>query len=123
MRAILRVLGLAQTPHYGKYHRVLSRAVWSSRKVSQRLLVHLIGTFIPSGPIVMGIDDTIERRTGRRIAAKGIYRDPIRSSDSHFVKVSGWRWLSLMLLVDIPWAQSVWELLFLTVLAPSERYH
>lgn len=121
--AILRVLGLSQTPHFGKYHRVLSRAVWSSLKVSQRLLVHLVGTFSPSGVLVMGLDDTIERRKGKRIRAKGIYRDPVRSSKSQLVKVSGLRWLSLMLLVEIPWAQSVWALPFLTVLAPSERYH
>jgi len=73
--------------------------------------------------LVMGIDDTIERRKGKRIAAKGIYRDPIRSSESHFVKVSGLRWLSLMLLVEIPWAERVWALPFFTVLAPSERYN
>lgn len=70
----------------------------------------------------MGIDDTIERRKGQKIKAKGIYRDPVRSSHSHFVKVSGLRWLSMMLLVEIPWAQRVWALPFLTALAPSERY-
>ncbi len=46
----------------------------------------------------------------------------MRSSHGHFVKTSGWRWLSLMLLVEIPWAQRVWALPFFTVLAPSERY-
>ena len=56
------------------------------------------------------------------VCARGIYRDPVRSSDSHFVKTSGLRWLSLMLLVDIPWAGRVWALPFLTALAPSERY-
>lgn len=121
--AILRVMGLSQEQRFGKYHRVLSRAVWSSRQVARRLLVHLIGTFVPSGCIVMGIDDTIERRKGSRIRAKGIYRDAVRSSDSQVVKVSGLRWLSLMLLAEIPWAQRVWALPFLTVLAPSERYH
>jgi len=48
----------------------------------------------------------------KRIAAKGIYRDPVRSSDSHLVKASGLRWLSLMLLVPIPWAQRVWHYRF-----------
>ena len=74
------------------------------------------------GDLVMGIDDTIERRRGEKIKAKGIYRDPVRSSHSHFVKASGLRWLSLMLLAPIPWAQRAWALPFLTVLAPSERY-
>ncbi len=119
----LRVMGLSQERHFQNYHRVLNRAVWSSRKASQILLNQLIATFIPTGVLVMGIDDTIERRKGKRIAAKGIYRDPVRSSDSHFVKVSGLRWLSLMLLVEVPWAHRVWALPFFTVLAPSERYN
>jgi hypothetical protein len=70
----------------------------------------------------LGLDDTIERRRGANIKAKGIYRDPVRSSHSHFVKASGLRWLSLMLLAEIPWAHYVWALPFLTALSPSERY-
>ncbi|NDJ16477.1 transposase, partial [Myxacorys almedinensis] len=121
--SILRAMGMQQEPHFQNYHRVLNRAVWSSRQASRLLLQQLVTAFVPSGTLVMGIDDTIERRWGKRIAARGIYRDPVRSSDSHFVKTSGLRWLSLMLLVPIPWAQRVWALPFFTVLAPSERYH
>ncbi len=91
--AALRVMGLSWEKHFQNYHRVLNR------------------------------DDTIERRRGAKIKAKGIYRDPVRSSHNHFVKASGLRWLSLMLLAPIPWAQRVWALPFLTVLAPSERYY
>lgn len=120
--AILRVMGLKDEPHFQKYHRVLNRAVWSSCRASRLLLQQLVKVFAPDGVLVMGIDDTIERRWGKRIAARGIYRDPVRSSDSHFVKTSGLRWLSLMLLVEIPWAKRLWALPFLTVLAPSERY-
>jgi hypothetical protein len=69
----------------------------------------------------MAVDDTIERRWGRRIRARGIYRDPVRSSDAHFVKTSGLRWMSLMLLAPVPWAGRVWALPFLTALVPSER--
>jgi DDE superfamily endonuclease len=70
---------------------------------------------------VLAADDTIERRRGKRITAKGIYRDPVRSSDAHFVKASGLRWMSLMLLAPVPWAGRVWALPFLTALVPSER--
>ncbi|MEO1211860.1 MAG: transposase, partial [Cyanobacteria bacterium J06638_20] len=98
-------------------------AVWSSRQASRCLLSALVSTFAADGVVVLGLDDTIERRWGKRIAARGIYRDPVRSSQAHFVKTSGLRWLSLMLLVPIPWAQQVWALPFLTVLAPSERYN
>jgi DDE superfamily endonuclease len=119
---VLRTMGLGQTRRFQNYHRVLSRAVWSSRKASRILLGLLVATFAPEGPLVLGIDETIERRRGAKIAAAGIYRDPVRSSRSHFVKVNGLRWISLMLLVPIPWAGRVWALPFLTALAPSERY-
>lgn len=102
---------------------MLNRARWWPLKLSRRLLQQLIETFVPAGVIVMGGDDTIERRRGDQIAAKGIYRDPVRSSHSHFVKASGLRWLSVMLLAKIPWAQRVWALPFLTCLCPSERFY
>ncbi len=68
------------------------------------------------------MDDTIERRRGKRAAAQGIDRDPARSSYGHCVKASGLCWLSLMLLAPVPWAGRVWALPFVTALAPSERY-
>jgi hypothetical protein len=120
--AVLRIMGLSAEKHFQNYHRVLNRAAWSSLEAGHILLGLLITAFVPRGPIIMGLDDTLERRRGAKIKAKGIYRDPVRSSHSHFVKASGLRWLSLMLLVPIPWAKRIWALPFLTALAPSERY-
>jgi hypothetical protein len=120
--AALRILGLAEHKRFHRYHRVLSQARWSGLALSRTLLRLLIATFAPDGPLVFGIDDTLERRRGAKIAAKGIYHDAVRSSRSHFVKASGLRWLCLMLLVPIPWAARTWALPVLTALAPSERY-
>lgn len=122
--AALRVMGLSNEAQFQNYHRVLNRDQWSSRQLSRILLRILVRTFVPpEQPIVLGLDDHIERRRGAKIAAKGIYRDPVASSKSFFVKTSGLRWVCLMLLAPIPWAQRIWALPFLSVLAPSERYH
>jgi len=122
--AILRVMGCAGEKHFQNYHRVLNRAKWSCRELSRLLLVLLVRLFVPENdPVILGIDETIERRRGRKIAARGVYRDPVRSSKEFFVKTNGLRWISLMLLTRVPWALRVWALPFLTVLAPSERYH
>src|SRR5215211_5522247 len=120
--AALRVMGLENTEQFQRYHRVLNRAAWSGREASHVLLGLLVETFVRNGPLVIGVDETLERRWGKKIGAKGIYRDQVRSSHEHFVKASGLRWVCLMVLVEIPWASRVWGLPFLSVLAPSERY-
>jgi hypothetical protein len=121
--ACLRVMGLSQGKCFVNYHRVLNRARWSPLAASHLLLRVLVTHFAPDGEVVFGLDDTIERRRGEKITAKGIYRDPVRSSHSHFVKASGLRWLCCMLLAKVSWAGSLWGLPCLTVLSPSERYH
>jgi hypothetical protein len=121
--AALRVMGLSTEPRFQSYHRVLNRAVWSPLTASRLLLRLLVAMFVPWGVVVFGLDDTIERRRGDHISAKGIYRDPVRSSQSHFVKVSGLRWLCCMLLTPMTWAGRVWALPFMTVLCPSERFY
>jgi DDE superfamily endonuclease len=120
--AALRIMGLSEVDDFVVYHHVLSQARWDSRAIARKLLTMILDRFLPRGPLVVGIDDTIERRWGAKIAARGIYRDPVRSSHGHFVKASGLRWLSFMALVPLPWARRRWALPFLTVLAPSQRY-
>jgi hypothetical protein len=121
--ACLRVCGKSQEKNFQTYHRLLNRARWSALAGSRILLKLLLATFSPTGTLVFGLDDTIERRRGSKIAAKGIYRDPVRSSHSHFVKASGLRWLCCMLLTEIGWAGRIWALPFLSVLCPSERFY
>ena len=119
----LHAMGLSQEERFHRYHRMLSRASWSSREVSRVLLGLVVEMFVPEGdPLVVGIDETLERRYGKKIAAKGVYRDPVRSTHEHFVKSCGLRWVCAMLVVEIPWATRVWALPFLSALAPSERY-
>ncbi|HEV3399318.1 MAG TPA: transposase [Actinomycetes bacterium] len=120
--AALRAMGLAQAKQFHRYHRVLSHARWSGLAAGRVLLRLLVAAFVPDGPLVFGVDETLERRRGAKIAAKGIYRDAVRSSHSHFAKASGLRWVCLMLLAPVPWAGRVWALPCLTALAPSEGY-
>ena len=119
--SVLRITGRSRERRFVNYHRVLNRAAWCPRAGARILLGLLVAAFAPRGPVIMAVDDTIERRWGRRIRMRGIYRDPVRSSDAHFVKTSGLRWMSLMLLAPIPWAGRVWALPFLTALVSSER--
>ena len=101
----------------------MSRAAWSSVEASRVLLELLVQAFVPEeGPLVMGVDETLERRQGKKISAKGIYRDPLRSSHETFVKTSALRWVCLTLLAPVLWTSRAWVLPFLSTLAYSERY-
>ncbi len=120
--AVLRVMGLRDEPQFQNYHRVLNRATWSGVRLSQILLGLLVAAFVAVGaPLIIAADETLERRNGRKIKQKGVFRDAVRSSKTRTVTSFGLRWVSMMLLVPVPWSQRVWALPFLTVLAPSAQ--
>src|SRR5918912_3017861 len=120
--AILRVMGLRSERQFQRYHRVLNRVKWSGLLISRILLSLLVSTFLAAGmPLLIVVDETIERRSGAKIRAKGVFRDAVRSSKKHVVHCFGLRWISMMLLVPVPWSPRLWALPFLTVLAPNEK--
>jgi hypothetical protein len=118
--SVLRIMGKGQEAHFTNYHRVLNRDAWSCLAAGQILLGLIVAIIPQDWPIVLAADDTIERRGGRRIKARGCYRDPIRSSRKHVVKCFGLKWVALMILVPVPWSQRVWALPVLTTLCWPE---
>jgi hypothetical protein len=114
-------MGLGGERRFEKYHRVLSRARWSGLQ-GAKILLGLLMLMVPAQvPLTIVVDETIERRQGARIKAKGCYRDAVRSTPKTVVKGYGLQWISLMLQVPLPWSSRAWALPFLTILAPSER--
>ncbi|HVC48964.1 MAG TPA: transposase [Burkholderiales bacterium] len=121
--SILRVMGLSQEKRFEKYHRVFNRAKWNSM-AGAKILLGLLITLLPSScPILIVVDDTIERRQGKKITAKGYYRDAVRSTEKVVVKCFGLKWVCLMIIMPMPWCKRPWALPFMTILAPSKKYN
>ena len=122
--AALRIMGLSDDRSFARLTTMCSTGhrgrPLRHRRLCLSLLVEHLGR--GDGPLVFGIDETLERRRGPRIKARGIYRDAVRSSRSCTVQSSGLRWVSMMWLGHVPWADRFWALPLLTVLAPSERF-
>lgn len=118
---VLRVMGLASIRNFSKYHRVLSRAQWNGLTLSKILLGLLVKLLPESWPILIAVDETLERRRGKKIKSKGLYRDAVRSSQSHVVTSFGLKWECMMLILPLPWCKRAWALPFLTLLAPSKK--
>lgn len=113
----LRIMGLAQEPRFTNYHRVLNRAAWNALAAA-RILLGLIVALLPlDAPIILAVDDTIERRNGPGISAKGCDRDPVRSSQKHTILCFGLKWVVMAALIPVPWSERIWALPFLTVLS------
>jgi hypothetical protein len=119
--SILKVIGLGQCKVFTNFHRVLNRAHWNTLKASKILLGLLILLIPECFPLIILVDETIERRSGKKIKAKGKYRDAVRSSKAKVVNCFGLKWISMMLVVPVPWSNRPWALPFLTVLAPSKQ--
>jgi len=109
-------MGLANDKHFTNYHRVLNRAKWSPWLLSKILLRLIILLCLPAGaPLLLVIDDTLERRWGRKIQYKGWFRDPIRSTVSKVNKALGIRWIVLAIVIPVPWSHRWWALPFMTL--------
>jgi len=119
--SILRAMGLSNIRNFSKYHRVLSRSTWDGLKLTKILLGLLIQLLPASWPILIAVDETLERRRGKKIKAKGLFRDAVRSSQSNGVTSYGLKWQCIALIVALPWCKRPWALPFLTILSPSKK--
>jgi hypothetical protein len=118
--AALRPMGLDDASNCSKYHHVFNRAVWSPLRLARRLTCLLVRTFFLSDlRLTFVIDETLERRWGRRIRIRGHYRDPLASSKERSVAASGIRWIVLALIVTPPWSTKPWALPVLSLPSPT----
>jgi hypothetical protein len=77
MTSILPVLGLEKSKGYSKYYRLLSHAKWNGLSLSKILLDLLIDRLPDSWPLVIVVDETVERQRikGDRIQLKSYVTD------------------------------------------------
>ena len=98
---ILRIMWLGNDPHFVNYHRVLSKARWSGLQAAKILLGLLVALVPENCPIIIGVDETMERRKGKKIKAKGCYRAPVRSTKNHVIRCFGLKWLCMMVIMPV----------------------
>ncbi len=118
----LRQMGLHHDSTWAKYHHVLNRSTWSTVRVSRILLKLVLATFGEAGgTVTIVIDETLERRWGRKIAKRCHWRDSRVSSRKRNVTTSGLRWVVMAVIVSLPWTQQRWALPFFSVLATTPK--
>ena len=120
--SVLRIMELSGERQFQNYHRILKRVHWSGLKASRIVSGLLVSAFVGVGaPIIIAVDETLERRRGQHIGAKGHFRDAVLSGEKQSIASEGLRWVSMMLLVNLPWSKRVWALPFVSLLAPRQK--
>jgi DDE superfamily endonuclease len=118
----LRAVGLERGANFSKYHRFFSQAHWRPRQLSRLLLALLIRCFVAPGVALQLIaDETVERRRGKMVEIRGLFRDAVRSTASRITYCWGIRWLCICLLVEVPWSRRPWALPFLLIPVHCEK--
>jgi hypothetical protein len=117
----LRAMGLECEASFSKYHHLLNRTEWSSLRAAKILLFMLLVFVDYKHPLVLLIDETLERRRGKKIKAKGYYRDAVRSSKSKVVNAMGLKWLVMAISLKSPMMKRALALPFFSVLEPSKK--
>lgn len=106
---ILRASGEMATKHFSTYHRFLSNPCWNSWKLSW-ILMELVLLLVPTGVVRLIVDDTTCRRWGPKVFEKGCHRDAVRSTKSHTILCFGHKWVTLSVLVTLPFTKRPWAL-------------
>lgn len=113
---ILRTIQPLARSHFSTYHRVLSRAAWSSW-VLQFALARLVIELVPIGMVIkLLIDETVAEHRGPKVYGKGCHRDGVRSSRNHTAFRWGHKWVVLAIAIQFPFTRRVWALPIMAVL-------
>jgi hypothetical protein len=118
--AALRAIGLNTDKTYSRFHRLLNHDYWNMMLASKILLQMIVKAF-PQKILTFAVDDTIERRRGKKIKAKGIFKDPIGTGTGKHITCSGLRWVPIMILLRVPFMRRTVALPFMVPLSLSER--
>jgi hypothetical protein len=117
---ILATTGRLAQGHFSDYHRVFSRASWSTWAVGRVLARLVLDLLPPDEPVVVAGDDTVAQHRGPHVYGKGRHRDAVRSSHSHTVWKWGHKWVTLAILVPLPFVRRRWALPVLSALYRPE---
>ncbi len=118
----LRQIGVHHDPTWAKDHHVLTRSAWSTLQVSRSLLKLVLATFGEAGgTVTIVIDETLERRWGRKSTKGCHWRDSRLSSRKRNVTTRGLRWIVMAVIVTLPWTRQHWAVPFFRVLATTPK--
>jgi hypothetical protein len=117
----LRVIEPHFDGHWCNYHRVYSQARFSMWKLAAAVVRQVVAILPEQEPIVLIVDDTVQRKWGSHVWAKEAHRDAKRSSRSRLNTTFGHKWLVLCILVKLPAISRPWALPVLCGLCRSKK--
>lgn len=94
--------GRSAREDHSKAFRLFSEAAWNFDELGRILLIKLLAAFVPGSRVWLVTDDTLCHKRGAKVAFGGIFLDAVLSSKRHKVFRFGTNWVSLGLVVQLP---------------------
>jgi hypothetical protein len=95
---------LTDKKHWSSFYRLFSRATWSVNALGLKVAELVVHRFVPSGPLFVAVDDTLHAKGGKNVFGAGIHHDPLTSTRSRAQFQFGHCWVTLAIVVDLPFA-------------------
>lgn len=117
----LVVTDVARRRHWEAFHRFFSRGTWDPDLVGLLILDSIIRRLKLSGIPLFVIDDTMTPKKGAHVFGLGCHIDPVRSTKAMRVLCFGHVWVTLALVVRLPFSSRPWALPVLFRLYRAKR--
>ncbi len=99
---VLHASGAVGIKHHTSFHRFFRSAAWHVEGISVWLLGLVLGLLSQDERLVISIDDTLTRHTGKHIRAAAMHHDPLLSTRAKPVFHWGHVWVVLAVVVRVP---------------------
>jgi hypothetical protein len=99
---IICAAGALGVKHHTSFHRFFRQARWVPDEIGLCLL-RLVMSLLPAeAPVVVAIDDTLGRHTGKHIRGAAMHHDPLLSTKTKAFHHWGHVWVVLAVVIEIP---------------------
>ena len=98
---LIEAAGVVGVKHHSSFHRFFRLARWAPDQVGLTLLRLLLELIEPGAALVVAVDDTLTRHTGKKIASAGMHRDPLLSTATKVFFHFGHVWVVLAVVVKV----------------------
>ncbi len=99
---VMRAAGVVGVREHSGFHRFFSRGAWEPDALGLVMLRLVLSLVRVESRVVLALDDTLARHTGKHISSAGMHRDALLSCQGRPFWHFGHNWIVLAVVIEFP---------------------